>query len=371
VNREDLQRYARQTVLKEVGVEGQQKLRAARVLIVGVGGLGAPLALYLASAGVGTIGLVDGDRVSLDNLHRQILYGGEDVGQIKVEAAQRELARHGPVEVVAIPTALDPENAGEILKDFDIVCDGTDNFAVRYLINDVSVAQGKPNVHASVFQFQGQLSVFGYRGGPCYRCLFPTRPEKAPSCEETGVLGVLPGVMGVLQATEVIKLILSLGEPLNGRLLLYDALAARTSEIRFKRDPACPCCGANRDEELLKRAYSGLESCPMHLQVPEVSPLELKQELDSPQPPTIVDVRESHELEISALPGSIHIPLGQLPARFEELDREADLVIQCRTGVRSAQATAFLLGQGFKKVRNLATGINGWAMQVDPTMPTY
>jgi len=368
---DELRRYSRQTILGEVGVGGQELLKSARVLVVGAGGLGTPLSLYLAAAGIGTIGLVDDDKVSLDNLHRQILYGDADVGKSKVVTAKDRLGRLKSVDVVAHEERFTEDNARKLLKDYDVVCDGTDNFAVRYLINDYSIEMRKPNVHASVFQFQGQLSVFGYKDGPCYRCLFPNRPAHAPSCEEAGVLGVVPGVMGLLQATEVLKVVLGVGEPLSGRLLMYDALTAKTSEVRFNRDRLCPCCGTNRDEAHLKQAYSETESCVMHLQVPEISPLELKAELESSSPPVIVDVREDHEREISTLPNAIAIPLGQLPTRYGELDQAANMVILCRSGSRSAQATAFLMGLGYKRVRNLATGINGWATTVDPTMPTY
>lgn len=366
---DDLQRYSRQIVLREVGVEGQRKLREAKVLVVGVGGLGAPLALYLAAAGVGTIGLVDGDVVALNNLHRQILYGEDDMGSPKVVPAARELERRSNVEVRAYREMLTPENAREIVSQFDIVCDGTDNFAVRYLLNDLCIELGKPNVHASVFQFQGQLSVFGLQGGPCYRCLFPSPPDYAPNCAEAGVLGVLPGVLGVLQATEAIKLILGIGNPLVGRLLIYDALAAAAQEVKFKRDPQCPCCGPNPDKAFLERAYSQAENCEMN--VPEITPAELKLALDSANPPIVVDVREEEELEISALPSAIHIPIGEIPQRLGELDPSQDLVILCRSGARSARVTMFLLGQGFNNVRNVATGINGWAQTVDPTVPTY
>lgn len=366
---DDLQRYSRQIVLREVGVEGQRKLREAKVLVVGVGGLGAPLALYLAAAGVGTIGLVDGDVVALNNLHRQILYGEDDIGLRKVVQAARELNRRSNVEVWTFSEMLTPENAREIVEQFDIVCDGTDNFAVRYLLNDLCIELGKPNVHASVFQFQGQLSVFGYDGGPCYRCLFPTPPDYAPNCAEAGVLGVLPGVLGVLQATEAIKLILGIGDPLAGRLLIYDALAATTQEMRFKRDPQCPCCGPNPDKAFLEQAYSQADSCEMN--VPEITPAELKLALESNNPPVVIDVREGEELEISSLANAIHIPMNEIPARLSELDPSQDLVILCRSGARSARVTMFLLGQGFPRVRNVATGINGWAATVDPTVAVY
>ncbi|ODU54088.1 hypothetical protein ABT09_00265 [bacterium SCN 57-13] len=368
---EDLQRYSRQIILPQVGQAGQERLKAARVLIVGVGGLGAPLALYLAAAGIGELILVDPDHVSLNNLHRQILYAIEDLRQPKVEIAARELSKRAPTKITTHTQALTEENAADLIQSADIVCDGTDNFTARYLVNDFAIKHGKPNVHAAIFQFQGQISVFGANQGPCYRCLFPNRPKNAPSCAEAGVFGVLPGVMALFQATEVIKLILNLGDPLIGRLLLYDALAAKTSEIKFRRNPNCPSCGPNRNESFLSKAYSDLQSCEMNPTVPELTPLELKQELESPNPPIVVDVREAHEREISTLPNTIHIPRGEIADRIQELDPNANLVIQCRSGGRSAQVAAYLLGQGFKQVRNLATGINGWAKTVDPTVPTY
>lgn len=370
-----IDRYGRQTILPEIGLVGQQKLKDCRVLVVGVGGLGCPLATYLAAAGIGTLGLVDPDSVSLDNLHRQPLYLTEDIGEPKAFIAARRLKALNPdVDFEIHSTRLDGENAEQLVARYDIVCDGTDNFAARYAINDACVAKMKPNVHASVFQFHGQLSVF-VPGGPCYRCLFPRPPASgfAPSCAEAGVLGVLPGILGSLQAAEVLKLALGIGQPAAGRLVTYDALTATFEEIAFEKDPACPCCG-ERDPQALRES---IRSCatsvkePMSGSLPVVTPAELQAELAGPNPPRLLDVRELDELSISVLPGVLHIPLGELMARQSELDREAKWVIICRSGARSANVTAYLLHIGFKDARNLATGMNGWARTVDPTMPVY
>lgn len=368
----DPERYSRQTILREVGIAGQERLRQARVLVVGAGGLGCPAAIYLAAAGVGTIGLADGDVVSKSNLHRQILYTEDEVGRLKVEVAGEKLHSAGCHNVVQHPVHLDPMNAESLLGAYDIVLDGTDSFGAKYLINDVCVRLGLPNVHGAVFQFQGHVSVFYARRGPCYRCLFPDPPaEGAPSCAEAGVLGVLPGVIGTLQATEAIKLIVGAGNPLIGRLSSYDALSATFQELSFEKDPLCPACGADPDPDRLTRAY-GLTSCEVDEDVvPQVTPQALAHELTSVDRPKLLDVREDFELAISRLPHDYHIPMREVPARLSELNPDEDLVVVCRIGSRSDQVTQYLLARGFRRVRNLATGINGWAQTVDPSMQIY
>ncbi|MBI1756847.1 MAG: HesA/MoeB/ThiF family protein [Fimbriimonas ginsengisoli] len=372
-----MSRYARQIVLPEVGLEGQERLRHARVLIVGVGGLGAPAAIYLAAAGVGTIGLVDADEVALDNLHRQIMYTTGEVGELKVEAAARRLrAMNSEIEVTPHALNLTPENARALIEPYDMVLDGTDNFAARYAINDACVQLGRPNVHASVYQFQGQVSVFSTRGGPCYRCLFPTPPGpgEAPSCAEAGVLGALPGVLGTMQAVEALKLILGVGKPLIGRLLMVDAFAMRFQEIASARNPACPCCGVSSQ----RSAPAMIQTCTARAVartdsngILEVLAPDLASELAGPRPPVLLDVREPHELMVSTLPGAIHIPIGEIPLRLGELDSSRPTVVFCRSGARSASVAAYLAARGFKDVRNLADGINGWARTVDRKLTLY
>ncbi len=370
-----IDRYNRQVILKEVGLVGQDRLRRAKVLIVGVGGLGCPVATYLAAAGVGTLGLVDPDMVSLDNLHRQPLYSTEDVGEPKAFVAGRRLREMNPgVEVHIHSVALGPENAQELIRGYDLVCDGTDNFAARYAINDACVVLGKVNVHASVFQFQGQISVFA-PGGPCYRCLFPKPPVAgfAPSCAEAGVLGAIVGVMGTLQGAEALKVLLGAGEPLIGRLLLFEGLKSTFDTISVTRDPDCPCCGKNPnlallDESILACAAS---KTSMANPLPEITPQELKAELEGANPPFLLDVREPEELAISAFPQSLNIPVGELMERHTELDPGQKIVVVCRSGARSANATSYLIHEGFRDVRNLSTGINGWARDVDAGMVEY
>lgn len=357
---------------------GQRKLRAAKVLLVGTGGLGAPAALYLAAAGVGQIGLVDFDRVDLSNLQRQILYSTADVGRPKLEAARARLEGMNPrVRIVPHEARLDSSNALEILRPYDVVVDGTDNFPTRYLVNDASVLLGKPNVYGSIYRFEGQVSVFDARRGPCYRCLYPEPPppDLVPSCAEAGVLGVLPGVVGVLQATETVKLLLGIGEPLVGRLVLYDALEMRFRELRLKKNPECVLCSPHATQKGLidYPAFCGVPNpgSTVDAGVPEVSPEELQAELASGDPPVLVDVREPEEWAISKIAGALEIPKGELPQRVDELTRARSLVLYCRAGGRSADATRTLLDLGFSHVRSLRGGINAWAERVDPSLPTY
>src|SRR5262245_2878570 len=376
---EEMRRYARHLILPGVGPEGQARLKAARVLLVGAGGLGSPAALYLAAAGVGTLGLVDFDAVDESNLHRQVLFGSADVGRPKLEAARERLAQINPhVEVVPFEERLTSHNALEILKDFDIVADGTDNFATRYLVNDACVLLGKPNVYASIFRFEGQASVFWAEKGPCYRCLFaePPPPDLVPSCAEGGVLGVLPGLLGVLQATETIKLILGTGEPLIGRLLLVDALSMRFREMRVRKDPECVVCGPHPSVTALidyDAFCSGpsplVSSAPMHDD--EVSVEELRTMRERGDALVLVDVREPREWAISDLPDSVKIPLGTLPQSLDKLSKDDEIVVYCRTGGRSGNAVQFLKQQGYEKSKNLVGGINRWAERIDPSMARY
>lgn len=380
---EEIQRYARHLTLPEVGMEGQQRLKAAKVLCVGAGGLGSPLALYLAAAGVGTLGLVDYDVVDASNLHRQIIHFTEDVGRPKLESAEEKLRAINPhITVRKFETKLTSANAFDILREFDIVADGTDNFPTRYLVNDACVLSDKPNVYGSIFRFEGQASVFATKDGPCYRCLYPEPPPPGlvPSCAEGGVLGVLPGLVGVIQATEVIKLILgaSAGEPLIGRLLLVDALTMRFREMRLRKDPECPVCGPKRTITRLidYNAFCGMPepSPPGEVQpmsaMPEMTVEELKQKLDAKEDIFVLDVREPHEYQICNL-GAPLIPLGQLPARVGELDPDKHIVVHCRSGKRSADAVEFLRKAGFDRVQNLRGGILAWADNIDPKMAKY
>jgi len=374
---EEILRYSRHLIMPEVALEGQEKLKAARILCVGAGGLGSPIALYLAAGGVGTLGLVDFDVVDSTNLQRQIIHTTADVGRPKVQSAAEKIRAANPfVGLELFEERLSSDNALEIFRGFDIVVDGTDNFATRYLVNDACVLTGKPYVYASVYRFEGQATVFAAPGGPCYRCLYPEPPPPGmvPSCAEGGVLGVLPGLLGVIQATETIKLILGAGESLAGRLLLVDALSMRFREVRLKRDPACPVCGENPTlHELIDYeefcGVRGEESGPP-TEVAEVTPEELKALLDGGSNLLLLDVREPHEREICRLPGHF-IPLGDLPARVHELDSAREIVAYCKSGMRSARAVEFLQSVGFRRVRNLSGGINGWARQVDPAMPQY
>jgi sulfur-carrier protein adenylyltransferase/sulfurtransferase len=380
LSNEEILRYSRHLILPEVGMEGQQKLKAARVLCIGAGGLGSPLALYLAAAGVGTLGLVDFDTVDYTNLQRQIIHGTPDVGRPKIESARERLLEINPfVNVQPFETRLTSANALEIFRDFDIIADGTDNFPTRYLVNDACVLSGKPNAYASIFRFEGQASVFGAEDGPCYRCLYPEPPPPGvvPSCAEGGVLGVLPGLLGVIQATEVIKLILGSGEPLIGRLLLVDALAMRFRELRLRKDPNCPVCGTHPTvRELVDyNQFCGVpgEEKPAPVTTTtfaDIQPEELKRRLDQGDKPFILDVREPHEYQICNLGGHL-IPLNDLPKRINELDPQQEIVVHCKLGGRSAKAAEFLAQNGFKNVKNLAGGITAWSEKVDPKVPKY
>ncbi len=377
LSNDEILRYSRHLIMPEVGMEGQQKLKAARVLCIGAGGLGSPLALYLGAAGVGTLGLVDFDVVDYTNLQRQIIHTTADVGRKKLDSAADKLKAINPfLNIRPFETKLTSENALEIFVDFDIIADGTDNFPTRYLVNDACVLTGKPNVYGSIFRFEGQASVFATNEGPCYRCLYPEPPPPGlvPSCAEGGVLGILPGLVGVMQATEVIKLILGQGEPLIGRLLLIDALAMKFRELKLRKNPDCPVCGTHPTVTRLidYNQFCGIrgEEAPVTSKVPEMQVEELKQKLDAGEDIFVLDVREPHEYQICNIGGHL-IPLGDLPKRVHELDSSREIVAHCRSGVRSAKAVDFLRQAGFRKVRNLAGGILAWADRVDPKMPKY
>ena len=377
LSNEEILRYSRHLIMPEVAMEGQLKLKQARVLCIGAGGLGSPLALYLAAAGVGTLGMVDFDVVDFTNLQRQVIHGTGDVGRPKLESARDRLRDLNPsVEVVSYETQLSSENALDIFKDFDIIADGTDNFPTRYLVNDACVLLGKPNVYASIFRFEGQASVFGLKEGPCYRCLYPEPPPPGlvPSCAEGGVLGILPGLLGVIQATEVVKLILGKGQTLMGRLLLVDALGMRFRELKLRKNPDCPACGAHPTiRELIDyQEFCGIrgEEHAPEVAVPETTPLEVKKKLDAGEELFILDVREPHEYQICNINGHL-IPLGELPARVHELNSADEIVAHCRSGMRSAQAVDFLRKAGFRKVKNMKGGILAWSDQVDPSVPKY
>lgn len=366
-------RYSRHLLLPEVGPAGQTRLKQSSVLLVGLGGLGAPSALYLAAAGVGRLGLMDDDRVDASNLQRQVLYRDADVGRLKVEAAREQLlARNPHLRVDAIPERLTAANARARLEPYDIIVDGTDNFTTRYLVNDACVLLGKPNVHASVYRFEGQASVFWAARGPCYRCLHPEPPPPGaiPDCAEGGVLGVLPGLMGLIQATETIKLILGVGEPLIGRLLVYQALGLRTRELKIGKDPACPMCGTH---PVLTTLREECAPCPLPgaTSMNEITVCELKKELDAGRSLYLLDVREPREFALGALPAGVLIPLGEIPARLTEIPRDRDIVCYCRSGGRSARAVQYLHQNGITRVRNLAGGTLAWSDQIDPRLPKY
>ncbi len=375
----EVQRYSRHVLIPEVGMEGQRKLKAASVLVVGSGGLGSPVALYLAAAGVGRIGIVDYDTVDVSNLQRQVLHDSGRIGQLKVESARRRLHDLNPhIQVDAYNEVFSSVNARRIAEGYDILVDGTDNFPTRYLLNDLAVLTGRPYVYGSIYRFEGQASVFDARVGPCYRCLFPEPPPpgSVPSCATGGVFGVLPGTIGTIQATETIKLILGLGETLVGSLLLYDALEMSFEAVKLRKNPACKLCGSQPAiNELID--YEQFCGTPVHDSglpadaVENISARDLAEALRSSTPPVVVDVREPTEQRISRLPGALSIPLGELATRAAELDREAETVLFCRTGVRSSHALDILRGLGFARLRNLAGGINAWARDVDPEMYQY
>ena len=374
---DEILRYSRHLIMPEVGMEGQQKLKAARVLCIGAGGLGSPLALYLAAAGVGTLGIVDFDVVDYTNLQRQIIHSTADVGRKKLDSAAEKLKAINPfLNIRKFETRLSSDNALELFRDFEIIADGTDNFPTRYLVNDACVLTGKPNVYGSIFRFEGQASVFAMKEGPCYRCLYPEPPPPGlvPSCAEGGVLGILPGLVGVIQATEAIKLILGQGDSLIGRLLLVDALGMKFRELKLRKNPDCPVCGKHPSITKLidYNEFCGIrgEEKPMEVGVPEIQVEELKRRLDSGEDVFVLDVREPHEYQICNINGYL-IPLGDLPKRVHELDSSREIVAHCRSGARSAKAVDFLRQAGFKKVHNLAGGILAWADRVDPKMPKY
>lgn len=384
----ELQRYHRHLILADIGEEGQRRLKSARVLLVGAGGLGSPAALYLAAAGVGHLGIVDADDVELSNLQRQVLHDTAGVGRPKVDSARERLGELNPfVEVTAYHARLTSANAMDVLRGYDVVIDGSDNFPTRYLLNDACVLLGIPNVYGSVLRFDGQASVLCASDGPCYRCLFPEPPppELAPSCSEAGVLGVLPGLVGMIQATEAIKLITGAGEPLIGRLLLVDALRMRFRAIEMPRDPACPACGTREIRTLVDyEAFCNRSAAPTngtsvtppaHDDASEASdditPVALAARLARADAPRVVDVREPYEWEIARIPGARLVPLGTLPQALPSLDRDTELVVYCHHGGRSASAAQWLRAQGFARVRNLEGGIDRWALEVDPTVRRY
>jgi len=379
LTREEILRYSRHLLIPEVGLEGQRKLKGSSALVIGTGGLGSPVALYLAAAGIGRIGLVDYDVVDSSNLQRQIIHGTQRIGVLKVESAcERMLDLNPDIEVEIYNEPFTSENAMRIAADYDILIDGTDNFPTRYLTNDVCVFLGKPNVYGSIFRFDGQASVFYAKEGPCYRCLFPEPPPPGlvPSCAEGGVLGVLPGTIGTIQATEALKVLLGIGSPLTGKLLLYNALDMSFDFVKLKKNPNCRVCGPNADiKELID--YEEFCGVPGHdhdegsagadwdITAPELAERVKNNHLK------LLDVREPHELEISALPNAVNIPLGALASRLSELDSAEDMVILCKSGTRSARALELLVSAGFKKVKNLKGGINAWAQEVDKSLPIY
>lgn len=380
LSREEILRYSRHLLIPEVALEGQRKLKAASVLVIGTGGLGSPVALYLAAAGVGRIGLVDYDVVDASNLQRQVIHGTEKIGTLKVESArQRMLDLNPDIEVEVYNEPFTSANAMGIAESYDLIIDGTDNFPTRYLTNDLCVLTGKPNVYGSIFRFEGQASVFDARRGPCYRCLFPEPPPPGlvPSCAEGGVLGVLPGTIGTIQATEALKLILGIGEPLIGKLLLYNALDMSFEYVRLRKNPKCKVCGPNPEvTELID--YEAFCGVPGHDHDEgsagegwDITPQQLAERLKSGNHIRLIDVREPHELEISRIQGAELYPLGQLAARLSELDSADELVLFCKSGARSSRALELLVSAGFRKVKNLKGGINAWAREVDPNLPVY
>ncbi|HET9706636.1 MAG TPA: molybdopterin-synthase adenylyltransferase MoeB [Vicinamibacterales bacterium] len=379
---DEIKRYSRHLIMPEVGVEGQRRLKAAKVLCIGAGGLGSPAAMYLTAAGVGTLGIVDFDVVDFSNLQRQIIHGTPDVGRSKLQSAKDRLRALNPnVHVETYEEALSSENALRLFAPYDVILDGTDNFPTRYLVNDACVLTGKPNAYGSIFRFEGQASVFATKDGPCYRCLYPEPPPPGlvPSCAEGGVFGVLPGIIGVIQATETIKLILGTGEPLIGRFLIYDALRMRFRELKLRKDADCPVCGTHPTVKKLIDYEQFCGVAPHQIAAAQTAPTaadaltarELKAELDRGETVQIIDVREPQEYQINRIPGSTLIPLGDLPKRYVELDPNANLVMQCKSGMRSKKAQDFLVSKGFTRVRNLTGGVLGWIDQVDPSQPKY
>jgi sulfur-carrier protein adenylyltransferase/sulfurtransferase len=377
LNNDEILRYSRHLIMPEVGMEGQLKIKNAKVLCIGAGGLGSPLALYLGAAGVGTLGIVDFDVVDYTNLQRQIIHSTADVGRKKLDSAADKLKAINPfINIRKVDARLSSENALELFREFDIVADGTDNFPTRYLVNDACVLTGKPNVYGSIFRFEGQASVFATENGPCYRCLYPEPPPPGlvPSCAEGGVLGILPGLVGIIQATEAIKLILGKGDPLIGRLLLVDALGMKFRELKLRKNPDCPVCGTNRTITKLidYEQFCGIrgEEQEVETSTADMQVEELKRRLDKGDDIFVLDVREPHEYQIANIGGHL-IPLGDLPKRVNELDSSREIVAHCKMGGRSAKAVAFLRQAGFTKVHNLAGGITAWADRVDSKMPKY
>ncbi len=377
---EEIKRYSRHLIMPEVGIEAQKKLKASKVLCIGAGGLGSPAAIYLAAAGVGTLGIVDFDTVDFSNLQRQILHGTPDVGRSKLASAKDRLNAINPnVKIETYETALTSQNALQLFAPYDVILDGTDNFPTRYLVNDACVLLGKPNAYGSIFRFEGQASVFATKDGPCYRCLYPEPPPPGlvPSCAEGGVLGVLPGIIGVIQATETIKLIIGVGEPLIGRFMIYDALKMKFRELKLRKDPDCPVCGTHPTVTTLidYEQFCGVApAAPEPVAVnhaTEITSVELKQRMDRGDTLKIVDVREPNEYQINRIPGSELIPLGDIPKRYAELNKSEEIVIHCKMGGRSAKAADFLRSVGFTSVLNLRGGILDWVDKVDPTQPKY
>ncbi len=383
LNADEIKRYSRHLIMPEVGVDGQKKLKAGSVLCIGAGGLGSPAAMYMAAAGVGRIGIVDFDVVDFSNLQRQLLHGTSSVGKSKLQSARERLHDLNPhIEIETYETTVTSDNALDLFKNYDVILDGTDNFPTRYLVNDACVLTGKPNAYGSIFRFEGQASVFGTKEGPCYRCLYPEPPPPGlvPSCAEGGVLGVLPGIIGVIQATEAIKLLTGIGEPLIGRFLIYDALKMRFRELKLRKDPDCPVCGTHPTVTKLidYEQFCGIRPEPAATQQTgaavnewETTSVDLKKRLDAGDDVFILDVREPNEYQICKIPGSVLIPLGELPRRYAELPKDKDIVAHCKMGGRSAKAMEFLQSVGFKRVRNLKGGILDWIDKVDPSQPKY
>jgi adenylyltransferase/sulfurtransferase len=380
---DEIKRYSRHLIMPEVGVDGQKKLKAGSVLCIGAGGLGSPAAMYLAAAGVGRIGIVDFDVVDFSNLQRQLLHGTSSVGRSKLDSAKDRLVDLNPlIEIDTYETTVSSDNALDLFKPYDVILDGTDNFPTRYLVNDACVLAGKPNAYGSIFRFEGQASVFATKEGPCYRCLYPEPPPPGlvPSCAEGGVLGVLPGIIGVIQATEAIKLILGVGDPLIGRFLIYDALKMRFRELKLRKDADCPVCGTHPTVTKLidYEQFCGIRPEPAAAQATgasvsewETTSVDLKKRIDAGDDVFILDVREPNEYQICRIPGSVLIPLGELPRRYAELPKDKDIVAHCKMGGRSAKAQEFLQSVGFKRVKNLRGGILDWIDKVDPSQPKY
>jgi molybdopterin/thiamine biosynthesis adenylyltransferase/rhodanese-related sulfurtransferase len=380
---EEVKRYSRHLIMPEVGVEGQEKLKKGSVLCIGAGGLGSPAALYLAAAGIGTIGIVDFDVVDFSNLQRQVIHGTSDVGRSKLASAKDRLLELNPhINIETYETALSSKNALDLFKPYDVILDGTDNFPTRYLTNDACVILGKPNAYGSIFRFEGQASVFATKNGPCYRCLYPEPPPPGlvPSCAEGGVLGVLPGVVGTIQATEAIKLIMGIGEPLIGRFLIYDALRMKFRELKLKKDPECPVCGTHPTvTELIDyEQFCGVAPAATEVAVStsnsnetETDVKELKRKIDAKENFFLLDVREPNEYQIGKIPGSTLIPLGEVPQRVNEIPRDKEIIVHCKMGGRSAKAAEFLRRQGYTNVKNLKGGILDWSDKIDPSVPKY